>query len=778
MSLILRPNTAPGQAAVLSARAGALRDEPAQPASPSFDEVLVRSLGASLETAEKISPKTAASTPVRRPSLAPKDDSAELANAIAMTRVGVDGSTSKTNTGEQRLAGRADHPTSLSDGAAPQALAGTARRPGLPVASATSASTTVQAKTLSANPDNPAATLADTAQASLSAGLAAGVDPATQTPATATGAAPAPAATIGRAEDCADGAAASANNLNATVALSADPTAALADSTLPLARPAGAGTPAPHAAAAQGTKQRPGLPVEPSRTNSAAATVAARPASAGLDGPLPVPVATPPTALQGAAAPAAETNMAPGPAPGAGQADRSTQDDERSLASLSPALAMSADVTAALAGSMLPLARRAGADTPAPDSAVADGTTQRPGLRVEPAMTSARASSAAPTVKPRPTSAGLDNGLPVPALPAGQQSPGQVTQTEPAAASDKPTLAPAVASSAAQRLVADAGLTDWSSRNQAQSTDSLHPAVARPGDSTTAAAAPLPSIDAHAGPAIAAAATTPLAARTPRQAVTVKTGALSAAPDATLPELSSTPQPALKAGKTTLAGDDASQPTLPAVSAGAGEPAAPPLATGSFASQALGPDPAAPAAEALGTSAPSLLHPQQAASVGTAGHAAANTGEMPNAPRLSPEVGSKEWNQALSQQVLQLGKAGRQVTELQLNPPGLGPMQVTLHLNQHQMQVMFVSAHASVRAAVEAAMPQLRASLADSGISLGQTSVSSESQAHSAFAQQQHGAARQQAYRDNSFPEPAAISTRTLAGARRGGTGRGVDTYA
>ncbi|MFC5476000.1 flagellar hook-length control protein FliK, partial [Paraherbaspirillum soli] len=52
------------------------------------------------------------------------------------------------------------------------------------------------------------------------------------------------------------------------------------------------------------------------------------------------------------------------------------------------------------------------------------------------------------------------------------------------------------------------------------------------------------------------------------------------------------------------------------------------------------------------------------------------------------------------------------------------------------------SAHQSVRDAVEAALPQLRSTLADSGISLGNTSVSADTQQQqqqSAFAQQASG---------------------------------------
>lgn len=187
-----------------------------------------------------------------------------------------------------------------------------------------------------------------------------------------------------------------------------------------------------------------------------------------------------------------------------------------------------------------------------------------------------------------------------------------------------------------------------------------------------------------------------------------------------------------------------------------------------------------PGADTFNSNANWLTPPLSATTASSpTGVAASNTAaSMTSSLLLTPEVGSKEWDKALGQQVVQLGKAGHQITELQLNPPGLGPLKVTLELNHDQMQVMFVSAHASVRAAVEAAVPQLRASLADSGISLGNTSVSSESQAQTAFAQHQNPAPRHQAYRNNSLSETTTAGGRTLAGTRQRGAGLGVDTYA
>jgi len=145
---------------------------------------------------------------------------------------------------------------------------------------------------------------------------------------------------------------------------------------------------------------------------------------------------------------------------------------------------------------------------------------------------------------------------------------------------------------------------------------------------------------------------------------------------------------------------------------------------------------------------------------------------------LSPEVSSKEWRHALSQQVVHLKQSDQQVAELQLNPPGLGPLKVTLAMVDQQMQLMFVSAHAAVRAAVEAAVPQLRASLADTGISLGNTTVSADNQPQAAFAQSQQNASQQRrAYRQASQSTPASFNPGPASGRSQPSHGR-VDTFA
>lgn len=167
------------------------------------------------------------------------------------------------------------------------------------------------------------------------------------------------------------------------------------------------------------------------------------------------------------------------------------------------------------------------------------------------------------------------------------------------------------------------------------------------------------------------------------------------------------------------------------------------------------------------------------AAQGQPGLAAANDPAPAATGSLAPQVGSDEWSKALGQQVAQMGKAGHQVTELQLNPPGLGPLKVTLSMSDQQMHAVFVSAHSSVRAAVEAALPQLRSTLADSGISLGQTSVGAQSQQQTAFANGQDGAPhRGTAYAGEAANTRSGLPARAVTEPARRVGGREIDIYA
>lgn len=106
---------------------------------------------------------------------------------------------------------------------------------------------------------------------------------------------------------------------------------------------------------------------------------------------------------------------------------------------------------------------------------------------------------------------------------------------------------------------------------------------------------------------------------------------------------------------------------------------------------------------------------------------------------ISQPLGTHEWQQAVSQHVTLYTKQGQQSAELHLHPEDLGQVQISLKLEDNQAQLQMVSAHSNVRAALEAALPMLRTQLAENGIQLAQSSISSEN-----FAGQQQSSSQQQ----------------------------------
>ena len=95
---------------------------------------------------------------------------------------------------------------------------------------------------------------------------------------------------------------------------------------------------------------------------------------------------------------------------------------------------------------------------------------------------------------------------------------------------------------------------------------------------------------------------------------------------------------------------------------------------------------------------------------------------------ISPSVHNPNWNQAISQRIVWMSQNKLQSASLTLNPPNLGPVQVTVHINNQQATVQFISAQAEVRDALQNALPMLDNLFAEAGIQLEHSDVSSHNQ--------------------------------------------------
>ena len=163
-----------------------------------------------------------------------------------------------------------------------------------------------------------------------------------------------------------------------------------------------------------------------------------------------------------------------------------------------------------------------------------------------------------------------------------------------------------------------------------------------------------------------------------------------------------------------------------------------------------------------------LPHQQQTTASRVAGNESVSATSTLNSATLSQNgAGQLSLNAPPgSHDITLFTKQGQQTAELRLHPEDLGQVQISLKLDDNQAQLQMVSSHSHVRAALEAALPVLRTSLAENGIQLAQSSVSSES-----FAGQQQSSSQQhQASRsgnnggfteesDELLPVPAALQS-------------------
>lgn len=101
--------------------------------------------------------------------------------------------------------------------------------------------------------------------------------------------------------------------------------------------------------------------------------------------------------------------------------------------------------------------------------------------------------------------------------------------------------------------------------------------------------------------------------------------------------------------------------------------------------------------------------------------------------------GKAGWDQAISQRVVWMVGAGEQSATLTLNPPELGPLKVVIQVHNDQADATFISDSDEVRRALESGIANLREKMSESGVQLGQASVSTSSQSQQNFQQTGQG---------------------------------------
>ena len=176
-----------------------------------------------------------------------------------------------------------------------------------------------------------------------------------------------------------------------------------------------------------------------------------------------------------------------------------------------------------------------------------------------------------------------------------------------------------------------------------------------------------------------------------------------------------------------------------------------------------------------GAPLPQMANPFGFAAASPAPASAATTRDL----TIDTRIGAPGWSGELAQKVVWMATQQQQTAELHLNPPHLGPVEVMLTIGNDQgtqASIQFASPHSAAREAIESALPRLREMMADSGIALGNVTVSADSFQQNAEAGRQH----------HSIMKPPADLTETgarLAAAPavtpvRGGHNRLVDTFA
>lgn len=212
--------------------------------------------------------------------------------------------------------------------------------------------------------------------------------------------------------------------------------------------------------------------------------------------------------------------------------------------------------------------------------------------------------------------------------------------------------------------------------------------------------------------------------------------------------------------------DGATGGLLPALSSGPGANAT--AAAANFA----GFDATLAETLAADDSAP-VLQPATAAPAGMPQTRQAHAAHEPM--QMQTPLREPAWQSEFGQKIVWMATQERQSAQLTLNPPQMGPIEISLNVKNDQATASFVSANPEVREAIESALPRLREMLAGVGVELGQTNVGAES-----FRQDRHeeGRSDRAAGNDGGDGSGTTVSVSEVPSDTRIASGNGlVDTF-
>ncbi len=150
----------------------------------------------------------------------------------------------------------------------------------------------------------------------------------------------------------------------------------------------------------------------------------------------------------------------------------------------------------------------------------------------------------------------------------------------------------------------------------------------------------------------------------------------------------------------------------------------------------------------------------------------ATQNNLSNFINVSP--GKPGWSGAIGQKVAWMVGATEQSATLTLNPKDLGPLQIIINVNNEKADATFISDNPEVRKALEDGMSNLKQSMNQAGVELGQANVNTGKE-HQAFQQANQGSSQKQANARSDAQGAEHIAQQTVV--KRASNGL-VDTFA